>query len=51
MIFDTREGDREMSKPQSVQEPLPSLNVTPNVEKLDAGLRSLDHCKLALKNC
>ena len=51
MIFDTREGDREMSKPQSVLEPLPSLNVTPNVEKLDAGLRSLDHCKLVFKSC
>ena len=49
MISDTLEGDREMSKPQSVLEPLPSLNVTPNVEKLDAGLRGLDHCKLVLQ--
>ena len=50
MISETREGDREMSKPQSVLEPLPSLNVTPSVEKLDAGLRGLDHCKFLLQN-
>ena len=49
MTSDTREVDREMSKPQSVLEPLPGLNVTPNVEKLDAGLRSLDHCNLLLQ--
>lgn len=30
-------------------EPLPSLTSTPNLkeEKLDAGLRSLDHCELS----
>ena len=25
-------------------EPLPSLKAAPSVERLDAGLRSLDHC-------
>ena len=35
------------SKPKALLEPLPSLNPAPNGEKLDAGLRSLDHCKLA----
>ena len=39
------QGDSTMSKPESFLEPLPSLNVVPNVEKLDAGLRSLDHCE------
>ena len=34
-----------MSKPENFLEPLPSLTVVPNVEKLDAGLRSLDHCE------
>ncbi len=34
-----------MSKPEGLLEPLPSLNVITSVEKLDAGLRSLDHCE------
>lgn len=37
-----------MAKTESLREPLPSLNVIANVEKLDAGLRSLDHCELSL---
>ena len=32
------------SKPADLLEPLPTLKVVPGVEKLDAGLRSLDHC-------
>ena len=36
-----------MSQPEGVLKPLPSLNVITNVEKLDAGLRSLDHCELS----
>lgn len=37
-----------MSKPDSLLEPLPTLNLVTNVnvEKLDAGLRGLDHCEL-----
>ena len=35
-----------MSKPESLLRPLPSLNVVTSVEKLDAGLRGLDHCEL-----
>ena len=38
-----------MSKSESILEPLPSLNVITNVEKLDAGLRGLDHCELLLQ--
>ena len=38
-----------MLKPESILEPLPSLNVVTNVEKLDAGLRGLDHCELLLQ--
>lgn len=37
-----------MSKPESLLVPLPSLNLVTNVEKLDAGLRDLDHCELSL---
>ena len=46
MTSNTLESDRIMSKSESMLEPLPSLNVITNVEKLDAGLRSLDHCEL-----
>ena len=35
-----------MSKSESLLEPLATLNVATNVEKLDAGLRGLDHCEL-----
>ena len=45
----TFKGDRIMLKPESILEPLPSLNVVTNVEKLDAGLRGLDHCELLLQ--
>lgn len=38
--------DKTMSKSENLLEPLPSLNVVTNVEKLDAGLRGLDHCEL-----
>lgn len=38
-----------MSKPESILESLPSLNLITNVEKLDAGLRGLDHCELLLQ--
>lgn len=37
---------RTMSKSESLLEPLATLNVATNVEKLDAGLRGLDHCEL-----
>ena len=30
---------------EGLLEPLPTLRVVKSVEKLDAGLRSLDHCK------
>ena len=41
------EGNGTMAKPESLLEPLPHLNLITNVEKLDAGLRSLDHCELS----
>ena len=47
MTLHALEGDGTMSKPESLLEPLPSLNLITNVEKLDAGLRSLDHCELS----
>ena len=47
MISHAIESDTTMSKPESFLEPLPTLNVITNVEKLDAGLRSLDHCELS----
>ena len=46
MTCDSPDGDRTMSKPESLLQPLPSLNVATSAEKLDAGLRSLDHCEL-----
>ncbi len=49
MAFDTLEIDRTMSNPESLLEPLPTLNVVANAEKLDAGLRGLDHCELLLQ--
>ena len=49
MASDTLEVDRTMLKPESLLEPLPTLNVVANVEKLDAGLRGLDHCELLLQ--
>ena len=33
-------------KHKALLEPLPTLSSASNGEKLDAGLRSLDHCKL-----
>ena len=39
-------GGSAMVKPSRLMEPLPTLNLVPSVEKLDAGLRSLDHCEL-----
>lgn len=33
-----------IAKPTGLLEPLPTLKLVPSVEKLDAGLRSLDHC-------
>ena len=47
MTSHTLEGDGTMAKPESLLEPLPHLNLITNVEKLDAGLRSLDHCELS----
>lgn len=47
--YRTLEGDRTMSKPESILGSLPSLNLITNVEKLDAGLRGLDHCELLLQ--
>lgn len=41
-------GSEEMAKPESLLEPLPTLNMVKCVEKLDAGLRSLDHCEQLL---
>ena len=49
MNSDTLEGGRTMSNPGSLLEPLPTLNVVTNVEKLDAGLRNLNHCELLLQ--
>lgn len=34
-----------VSKPESLLSPLRSLTLVPSVDKLDAGLRSLDHCE------
>lgn len=34
-----------MPKPEGLLEPLPTLNLVRGLEKLDAGLRSLDHCE------
>ena len=34
-----------LAKPNGFLEPLPTLNLVGSVEKLDAGLRSLDHCE------
>lgn len=51
MTSDSPDGDWRMSKPESLLQPLPSLNVTTSVEKLDAGLRSLDHCELLSRFC
>ena len=42
-------GSEEMAKPDGLLEPLPTLNVVKCVEKLDAGLRSLDHCEQLLR--
>ena len=36
-----------LAKSNGFLEPLPSFNLVESVEKLDAGLRSLDHCKNA----
>ena len=45
----------EMAYPEALLEPLleplPTLNVVKSVEKLDAGLRSLDHCEPLLSDC
>lgn len=49
MTSDALEADRAMSKPESFLQPLPNLNVVTNVEKLDAGLRGLDHCEHLLQ--
>ena len=46
MTSDIVEGDRIMSKPESLVGPLLNLNVVTNVDKLDAGLRGLDHCEV-----
>lgn len=44
-----------ISKSDGLLEPLPTLRLVPTVEKLDAGLRSLDHCEssclLSLSSC
>ena len=34
-----------MEGPHGLLEPLPPLTLVESVQKLDAGLRSLDHCK------
>ena len=38
-------GKPSLAKPNGLLEPLPTFNLIPSVDKLDAGLRSLDHCK------
>ena len=40
--------DQSLAKPNGLLEPLPSFNLVESVEKLDAGLRSLDHCEETL---
>ena len=49
MTSENLEQERAMSKSESVVKQLPSLSVVTNVEKLDAGLRSLDHCEYLLE--
>ena len=34
-----------LAQPNGLLEPLPTFNLIQSVDKLDAGLRSLDHCK------
>ncbi|KAK3172382.1 hypothetical protein OEA41_005703 [Lepraria neglecta] len=46
--MDSVAGSEEMAKPEGLLEPLPTLNVVKCVEKLDAGLRSLDHYRTKL---
>jgi hypothetical protein len=38
-------GSEVTARQEGLLEPLPTLKLVKSVEKLDAGLRSLDHCK------
>ena len=45
MALDINGDGRAMAKPEGLLGPLPTLNLIPSVDKLDAGLRSFDHCE------